>query len=178
MYKQTEKTYEDIYFDRLDYLKERISGLIKNNNFFEVILWFTNIIDAEITILLSLYEKNIKLADEIYTKFLKDYAPRSCEEIRQEGKTLGKLKNELTRYLKDKETIDLLTNFISVRNKINHKFFETSENPEIIEKEIKSNINNWWDLCYKLSEEMNKLLRQYNKLLNQYSKMLEDGIKK
>lgn len=178
MNKQNDKTYEDIYFDRLDYLKRRIDGLIKNNNFFEVILWFANIIDAEITILLSLYEKNIKLTDKIYTKFLKDYVPRSCEEIRREGKSLGKLKNELNRYLKDKETIDLLGSFISIRNRINHKFFETSENPAIIEKEIKSNINNWWKLSYKLSEEMNKLLRQYNKLLNENIKMLKDRIKK
>jgi hypothetical protein len=118
-----------------------------------VVLWFANIIDAEITILLSLYEKNIKLTDEIYTKFLKDYAPRSCEEIRRKGKSIGNLKNELRRYLKDEETKNLLGSFISVRNNIVHKFFETSENPAIIENAIKSNIKDWWKLCYKLSEE-------------------------
>jgi len=167
MTNHNKKTYEDIYFDRLDYLQKRIDILIKNDNFFEVILWFANIIDAEITILLSLYEKNIKLVDEIYTNFLKDYKPRRCEDIRRKGKTLGELKEELSHYLGDKETLDLLEKFIFVRNKINHKFFETSENPADIENEIKVNINSWWKLIYKLSEEMNKLLKQYNELLNQ-----------
>jgi len=165
MANQDKKTYEDIYFNRLDYLQKRIDSLIKNDNFFEVILWFANIIDAEITILLSSYEKNIKLTDEIYTNFLKDYVPHTCEEIRKEGKPLGVLKKGLNRFLKDKETIDLLEKFIKIRNKIIHKFFETSKDPIIIENEIKANINNWWKLVYKLSEEMNKCLRNYNKLL-------------
>lgn len=172
MKNKNNKLYGDNYFEKLPYLRKRIDVLVKEKKFFEVSLWFSNIFESEITMILSFYERIIKLTDEICYKFLKEYNPRECEDIRKEKKTLGELKSELNRYLRDKDIMGLLENFIKTRNKIFHQFFETSEKPEIMEKEIESKIGNWWKLACKLSEEMNECLRNCNELFRaRYQKL-------
>jgi len=163
--KKGKNLYANNYFKRSDFLSDRIRELIKDKKFFEIVLWFSNIFEGELTIILSLYEKIIKHTDEIHHKFLLAYNPREPEDIRNESRTLGFLKNELSRYLRDKEIESLLKNFIETRNKIFHKFFETSEDPKITEKEIESRIDTWWRLAYQLNREMGKCFNNYNELL-------------
>lgn len=167
--KQKRSSFEDYYFRKLDFLENRIDNLSKEGKFLEIILWFGLIFEAELTILLSYYEQIIKDTGEVYGGILEEYQPRSTDEIRKQKKSLGKLKEELGQYLfhKNKKLNEQLKEFIDLRNRIIHQFFESQQNPSFIEGEIKSRklLENWWKLAWQLSEEMKRLLEERNRLL-------------
>jgi ribosomal protein S15P/S13E len=161
---------EENYIKKDKYLAERIDKLNKNGNFFESMLWFSQVFEAKIAKLLSLCEESIKLTGEIHNILLKNYKPHTYKDIIKSKKTLGKLKDELCPYLKDKdEILILLEKFIDDRNKIIHHFFKEEDlDPEILikkyESEIKDKILCWWKLWVLLDEQINKLNEQIKKL--------------
>ncbi len=166
--------FEDNYFGRLDFLSKRIGDLTKEKRFFEIMLWFSVLFEAEITLLLSFYENNIKFIGDIQNSISKKFKCRSIRNIREERKTLGRLKEELSKHLDDKEILNSLVEFIELRNKTIHRFFDCNDNDLIFfERKIKFNIDKWWDLVYKLSEKMREILKENNELLKNESEKLK-----
>lgn len=166
-------SFEDNYFKRLDSLSKRISDLEKNQNYFEIMLWFSLLFEAEITLLLSYYEENIKFVGDIQNSSSKQFKCRSIRSIRKERNTLGKLKEELNKHLEGKEVLNSLAEFIKLRNRATHRFFDCNDKDLIFfESEIKLNIYKWWNLAYELSEKMREILKENNELLGKKSEKL------
>lgn len=151
-------SFDENYRKKIESVKNRIKQLIDLDLYIEVFFWFTNIIEAQLTILLSLADDKISCLIDYHnflnTDLLVGYKTKTSDEIRNEKLSIGKLIERYSKYSIDTTLLSNLNLFVKLRNKIVHNIFEDSNEIGQINKITKTDI----DLCWNIFNQLDKLI--------------------
>lgn len=105
------------------HIKAHIDKLTESGLYFEIYMWYSILIEANLSIYLAIHEELIQQVGEIYNLYLKQYVPDEIKLIRK-GHTLGRLIDKLKKVSANKDLIAKLDVFKSERNSIIHRFID------------------------------------------------------
>lgn len=174
--------FSDNFFKWQPWVAKRISELKKDNRYIEIFFWYSLIIEGLSTILLSEYENIIQgIFSNKNKHILNKYNARTVDEIRQKKLSLGKLNDELCKFLgKDYTLIKRLDKFIKLRNKIIHKIFDIEGGPELLEVTFNKNRNKLMNFFSIIENQqlriLTELYKQNNKILKSKLRKLKNGL--
>lgn len=149
--------------------------LSKSGLQYEVFMWFGILIEAHLSLYLSVYEELIYEVGEVYELPLKNYIPDSIELFRKSF-TLGKLIQRFSKVSGNSNLNKRLQVFNTERNRIVHKFVDSGYSLKKITGFEKMNGETLL-LIYDLQEDFNSLLREATKLKGVRIQKLDQKLK-
>ncbi len=147
---------------------KRISDLLKNNFFFEIVFLFSNTLEVELK---HLIDEHQKACEYILNNEKIKFNPKKFFD--SDKKTLGELRKYVASFIKSKDVLKEIEDFNKLRNKTVHKLF--NQNLKSFEQEIKKFIPNFYKLMENLVDirisiivgiqkyKKKELLRKYRK---------------